>query len=451
MKNTFALLALLALVGQQNTVDVEATALPGGSEGGVSVAISRDGNFAAAGAPKLNSNVGGTYIFSRSSDTWTQQDVLVGTADSGLWNQGSSVALSTDGSVLVTGGLSGPAPSLGHAWAFSRTGTSWSQIGSNITMNTGGLSSVVNFGASVAVCGNGDAIVVGAPGYAGFGTNAGAAAVFTRTEEGYVQYGDPVQTSFGGASDYSEQGSAVACSDDASYIVHSAPLYKEKTAQGDAVDPTPTKSGVVIVKNNNDEFLLQADGVRLLGTKIAISEDARVIVASGVNATNGAGVVVTFIRVGYGYGTLGQILANSGANFTSLALSKQGTVMLAGASTNIFRYSRSGTEDWVAAGPLTGLAGDVTDVAISGDGTRQVAGFGAINKVSMSIGAAAPIEVVTSAPTSEPTFDYSTFPPGFSFAPTPQPEGGKSNALATAATAWSMAGVLLSAIVAMWA
>ena len=76
---------------------------------GRSVALSGDGNTAIVGGPYDNGSAGAVWVFTRSGGVWTQQQKLVGSGAVGNpgpfeVGQGSSVALSADGSTAIVGG-----------------------------------------------------------------------------------------------------------------------------------------------------------------------------------------------------------------------------------------------------------------------------------------------------------------------------------------------------------
>jgi hypothetical protein len=69
---------------------------------GQSVALSGDGNTAIMGGFADNNGVGAAWVYTRSSDVWTQQGKLVGGgAVVNAAAQGSSVALSSDGNTAI--------------------------------------------------------------------------------------------------------------------------------------------------------------------------------------------------------------------------------------------------------------------------------------------------------------------------------------------------------------
>src|SRR5690606_19039807 len=71
---------------------------------GHSVSISAEGNIALVGGIHDNSDIGATWVFTRSEGVWSQQAKLVGTGYSGSSEQGKSVSLSADGNTAFVGG-----------------------------------------------------------------------------------------------------------------------------------------------------------------------------------------------------------------------------------------------------------------------------------------------------------------------------------------------------------
>jgi hypothetical protein len=81
---------------------------------GSSVALSADGNTALGGGP----GGGAAWVFTRSGSGWTQQgSQLVGTGAVGSSGQGSGVALSGTGNTALVGGFVDNNKT-GAAWAF---------------------------------------------------------------------------------------------------------------------------------------------------------------------------------------------------------------------------------------------------------------------------------------------------------------------------------------------
>lgn len=140
---------------------------------GNSVGISADGNTIIVGANQDNSNIGAAWIFTRSGSTWSQQgNKLVGTSNSGTSYQGTTVGISADGNTAFSAG-SGDNSFAGAVWFFVRSGSTWSQQGNKFS---GGSSS--SMGNSGAISADGNTVVIGA--YTGSG-NDGRAYAFVRS------------------------------------------------------------------------------------------------------------------------------------------------------------------------------------------------------------------------------------------------------------------------------
>jgi uncharacterized protein (TIGR03437 family) len=112
-------------------------------------------------------------VYARSGGVWSQQGgKLVGTGAAGNAQQGSSVALSTDGNTAIVGGYNDNGI-VGAAWVYTRSGGVWSQQGSKL-VGTGAVGIALQ-GSSVALSGDGSTAIVGG---AWDNNNAGAAWVF---------------------------------------------------------------------------------------------------------------------------------------------------------------------------------------------------------------------------------------------------------------------------------
>ena len=157
---------------------------------GRSIALSADGNTALIGGPIDTRGIGAVWAFARSGSTWSQQGKkLTGSEqeESGpAWGSefGTSIALSADGNVAIIGGWA-DSDYKGAIWMFTRSGSTWTQEGRKIT--PGGGIGVGLFGGSVALTPDGNVALVG-----GFEDNSdlGAAWVFTRTGNTFVQEGE---------------------------------------------------------------------------------------------------------------------------------------------------------------------------------------------------------------------------------------------------------------------
>ena len=195
---------------------------PNWSRQGSSVALSADGNTAAIGAPYDDAypsvgslgcygGSGAIWVWTRSSGgAWALQGPkLVGTDPTSPANRGHSVALSSDGNTLLTGGPNDiPVPAacvhvgVGAAWAWTRNGSTWTQAGPKLA-GPGGAQG--GQGWSVALSGDGTAVLVG-----GYGVEG--AAMWMRSGGAWTQQGSILTGT--GAAGAAQQGWSVALSSD---------------------------------------------------------------------------------------------------------------------------------------------------------------------------------------------------------------------------------------------
>ncbi|MGA9405977.1 MAG: LamG-like jellyroll fold domain-containing protein [Bacteroidota bacterium] len=179
----------------------------GSPQQGVSVGISSDGNTVIIGGPTDSANTGAAWVFTRSDSVWTQQGgKLVGTAATSA-QQGASIRLSSDGNTAIIGGPYDNSGS-GAAWIFSRSEGTWTQNGGKLY--GGGAVGAANQGYSVAISGDDSVVIVGGPADDG---NIGAAWVYALSNGVWNQQGGKLVGS--GATGTSEQGWSVAISGDA--------------------------------------------------------------------------------------------------------------------------------------------------------------------------------------------------------------------------------------------
>ena len=175
---------------------------------GSSVALSADGSTAIVGGWTDNTNIGAAWVWTRQWGSWTQQAKLVGSGVGGQYGsqQGTSVALSADGDTAIVGGQA-DSDSIGAAWIWRRSGGTWTQQGPKL-VGSGSIGESLQ-GHSVTLSADGDMAMIG-----GYGDNnwIGAAWVFKRSGGSWVQIGAKlVGNGFVGTGN---QGSSVSISAD---------------------------------------------------------------------------------------------------------------------------------------------------------------------------------------------------------------------------------------------
>jgi hypothetical protein len=123
---------------------------------GKSVAISSDGNTVVEGGYVDNLGAGAMWVFIRNVGVWTQQgSKLVGTGAVGNAEQGYSVAISSDGNTAIVGG-GNDNNYVGAIWVFTRSGGVWTQLGPKL-VGTGAVG-IADQGSSVAISSDGTVI-----------------------------------------------------------------------------------------------------------------------------------------------------------------------------------------------------------------------------------------------------------------------------------------------------
>ena len=185
---------------------------------GQSVSLSSDGTILAVGAPDNDgfaSNAGHAQVYEFSGGSWSQLGADIdGEAETDEF--GSSVSLSSDGTILAVGavGNDGNGSSAGHVRVFEFSGGSWSQLGSDID----GEAANDRLGRSVALSADGSILAAGASGNDGNGSNAGHVRMYQFTDGAWTQIGDDID----GEAEADASGFRVTLSSDAETVAISA-------------------------------------------------------------------------------------------------------------------------------------------------------------------------------------------------------------------------------------
>ena len=299
---------------------------------GASVALSTDGITAILGGPSDNKTTGAAWVFTHRDGVWRQQgDKLVGTDLNRAGEprfppgQGMSVALSADGNTAIVGGWGAEA-----VWVFTRGSGVWTQQGKKL-VGTGAVGRA-HQGMSVALSADGNTTIVG-----GWSDNSktGAAWVFTRTNGVWAQKGKKLVGT--GAVGSANQGWSVALSADGNTAIVGGP------SDNPADSSVPFgfgAAGAAWVFTRNESGWTQ-DGEKLvstrsarLGTSVALSADGNIAVVGGVVEDGPAGLVFTRVA---GRWTLDKTLVATraiGKSVPSVAMSANGKVVMVGGSND---------------------------------------------------------------------------------------------------------------------
>jgi predicted amidohydrolase YtcJ len=257
---------------------------------GYAVALSRDGSTLAATSfdedgsgrginpPPDNRNAGSgaVYVFARVAAAWSQQAYIKPSNSEPQDSFGVHVAMSDDGATLLVGSLDEDCPatgvnprgcdsdwnsdlSMGAAYVFARTGSTWSQQAFLKASNTGANDW---FGARVALSGDGNTAAIGAPfedgGAKGVNgrqdddsaSQAGAVYLFSRTGAGAgAAWQQRAYVKGSNTEAFDEFGSSVALDRTGATLVASARGEDGATrgANGNQASNTADEAGAVYV------------------------------------------------------------------------------------------------------------------------------------------------------------------------------------------------------------
>jgi hypothetical protein len=350
----------------------------GQGEFGRSVALSADGNTALIGGWSDNGNVGAAWAFIRSGSTWSQQgEKLTGAGGTGEGGFGTSVALSADGNTALIGGHRDNS-NVGAAWVFTRSGSTWTQQGAKLT--GAGETGPGRFGDSVALSADGNTALIGGP---NDNSNVGAAWAFTRSGSTWTQQGAKLTGT--GEAGQGEFGTSVALSADGNTALVGVP--EDNAAIGGTWVLTRSSgvwsqqgSKLTGGEEDNSEF----------GVLVALSADGNTALVGGWNDDGRKGAAWVFTRSSGVWSQQGPKLVGAGVSAgdgfgTSVALSADGNTALIGAPGNDFRngaawvFTRSGST-WTQQGEKLTGGGEVGSawfgytVALSGDGNTALIG-----------------------------------------------------------------------------
>ncbi len=167
------------------TQQAKLNASDGAASDNFGLSLSLSGDTALIGAHNdddRGTNSGSAYVFTRSGSTWTQQAKLNASDGAASDLFGMSVELSGDTALIGSKFDDDMGADSGSTYVFTRSGTTWTQQ-AKLTAADGAAND--NFGNSVSI--SGDTAIVGSSFDDDFGTNSGAAYVFTRSGSTWTQ------------------------------------------------------------------------------------------------------------------------------------------------------------------------------------------------------------------------------------------------------------------------
>jgi len=315
---------------------------------GNSVATSADGSTIAVGAQHESSgargvngnqndetayNAGAVYVYARSGAAWAQQAYLKASNTGSGDHFGNAVALSADGTTLAVSafwessgatGVNGDQddnsiPQAGAVYVFTRSGGTWTQQAYIKASNTGRAGEGElpgegdQFGFSLALSGDGNTLVVGAPSedsnaggingnqQSDAASSAGAVYVYARTrgtwtQQAYLKSDTPTNFTLGDQFGYSvalnSDGTTLAIGvydEGGSGRTVNAPVDTNRNGSGAAyvfrrTGATWTKEAYLKTWN--------AEGGDSWGAAISISEDGNTVALGSIDEDCLCGVIV---------------------------------------------------------------------------------------------------------------------------------------------------------------
>lgn len=193
---------------------------------GESMAMSSDGNVIVAGVP--DHPVGEVYVYERDSNStigWTQ----VGETIVGGSRLGRSISINSDGTIFAVGTSSSSDGNIKVYQRDSSVTQGWTQIGSDIrppcrSINCSNTSADEDLGYSVDINANGDKLILGARENDDNGIHSGRAVVFEWDGADWIEMIDDIQ----GINANDTMGWAVAISDDGNTFIVGAPTLDDE-------------------------------------------------------------------------------------------------------------------------------------------------------------------------------------------------------------------------------
>ncbi len=195
-------------IQQGSDIDGEAA----GDWSGESVSLSSDGSIVAIAAPNNDARAGHVRVYKNINGTWTQQGSDIdGEAAGDNWVY-ASVSLSSDGSIVAIGAQrnDGNGADAGHVRIYKNINGTWTQQGSDIDGEAAGDLS----GSSVSLSSDGSIVAIGAWFNEGNGSRAGHVRVYKNINGTWTQQGSDIDGE--AVRDYS--GSSVSLSSDGSTV-----------------------------------------------------------------------------------------------------------------------------------------------------------------------------------------------------------------------------------------
>jgi len=347
---------------------------------GSSISLSGDGKTLVVGAPKEDGtadNSGAVYVFTHDGTDWSEQDYLKADNNDANDHFGGkgTLDISEDGNLIAVGaidedsaqngtesnGINSDAPDAGAAYIFTRTGINWVQT-AYIKASNSGVDD--NFG-TLSLSGDGNTLVVGAPGEDETASNSGAVYVFeyngtSWSEEAYLKASNAqAEDKFGGEQSLvisqdgltiavcaeGEDSNALGLSDVSTEGANNSSLYSSAVYVFRKESGTWGHEAYIKSDHNNDDLFGSNRGLALnkTGTSLAIgtiwNSSSNLGVSSNSNnigSLTQAGAVYFYTKSGSSWAKTSFLKApNTGSSDhfgVSVAMDETGATLVIGAA-----------------------------------------------------------------------------------------------------------------------
>ena len=379
LKLLFILIPIFALSQTQIGSDINGEAAL--DYFGTSVSLSSDGSIVAIGASSGNNgngdDSGNVRVFENQSGSWVQ----IGTNINGINVDdqfGISVSLSANGNIVAIGA---PSNNNGYVSVYQNQSNSWVQLGANIN----GEAPLDFFGSSVSLSADGSILAVGATGNNGNGNNSGHVRVYQNLSGSWVQIGADID----GEAANDRFGNSLCLSADGSILAIGAVSNSGNGTNAGHVRVFQNQSGNWVQIGSD----IDGEGPdNLFGESVSLSADGSIL-AVGAERNDGNGTNAGHARVyqnqsgnwiQIGTDIDGEAAVDYSGN--SVSISSDGSILAVGAPGNDGNGSDSGhariyqnqSGNWVQIGPdIDGeAAGDFfgINLNISSDGSTLTIG-----------------------------------------------------------------------------
>jgi hypothetical protein len=365
---------------------------------GSSVSLASDGNTAIVGVLNYGGfygnghpeeYAGGTYIFTRSGTSWSNQALIRVPEPEREANDrfGHSVSISSDGNTAIIGAYGEDASvnfgGTGAAYIFTWNGTSWSQ---QARIQASDKAEGNWFGYSVSISSNGNTAVVAAPDFGGAYIKRprfGAVYIFTRSGTSWSQQAKIEAPEDEEVEDF---GWDAAISGDGNTVIMGVRIFRR--AYIFTWNGTSWSQQAKIGRLVEDDYI----NFNSFGVSASLSSDGNTAIVGAnrdyfYNVGDQTGAAYIFTRSGTSWSQQAKIGWSSSTNSSfggDVSISGDGNTVVAGAAGEgsggvAYIFTRSGTS-WLLQKRIlpTGYAGDVEGfggvIAISGDGNTIIGG-----------------------------------------------------------------------------